>query len=184
MNDDATSDPATDPSCAVAHGDAPDARIEDRELVAVYGSEVASYLLAWGRELGFRTVLVEPDAERVTLAHRAAADLIVDDPRDLTVAPHMDVVITDHHRDDLGPVMAPLVTAGPRWIGIMGSPRHPGPHGPALRDEGVEENLIATVQRPIGLDIGSSAPAEIALSTLAGLLAHRADRAGGFQAPA
>ena len=176
------SDPATDPSCAVAHGDAPDQRVEERELVAVYGTEVASYLLAWGRELGFRTVLVEPDPERVTLAHRAAADLILDDPRSLTPAPHRDVVVTDHHRDDLGAVMAPLVTAAPRWIGIMGSPRHAGPHGPALRAEGLDEDLIATVQRPIGLDIGSRTPAEIALSTLAGLLAHRAGRSGGFPA--
>jgi xanthine dehydrogenase accessory factor len=36
------------------------------------------------------------------------------------------------------------------------------------------------VQRPIGLDIGSRAPAEIAVSTLAGLLADRNGRAGGF----
>lgn len=180
VRNDPMSDPATDPGCAVAHGDAPDPRLEERELVAVYSTEVASYLLAWGRELGFRTVLLEPDAQRVTLAHRAAADLIVDDPRSLTIAPHVDVVVTDHHRDDLGPVMAPLVTAAPRWIGIMGSPRHAGPHGPALRAEGVGEDLIATVQRPIGLDIGSRTPAEIALSTLAGLLAHRAGRSGGF----
>lgn len=181
---DPTRDPTTDPNCAVAHGDAPDARSEERELVAVYGTEVASYLLAWGRELGFRTVLVEPDPAHVTLAHRAAADLIVDDPRRLAIAPHVDVVVTDHHRDDLGPVMAPLVTAAPRWIGIMGSPRHAGPHGPALRTEGVADDLIATVQRPIGLDIGSKAPAEIALSTLAGLLADRAGRSGGLPAQA
>jgi xanthine dehydrogenase accessory factor len=180
---DPTADPTTDPGCAVAHGQAPDPQSGERELVAVYGTEVASYLLAWGRELGFRTVLVEPDRERVTLAHQAAADLIVEAPDELTIAPHTDVVVTDHHRDDLGHVMAPLVTAGPRWIGIMGSPRHAGPHGPALRDEGVAENLIATVHRPIGLDIGSTSPAEIALSTLAGLLAHRAGRAGGFPAP-
>ncbi len=176
-------DPATDPACAVAHGDAPDPRVEDRELVAVYGTEVASYLLAWGRELGFRTVLVEPDPARVTLAHRAAADLITDDPRSLAVETHTDVVVTDHHRDDLGPVMAPLVTGTPRWIGIMGSPRHAGPHGPALRAEGVDADLIATVQRPIGLDIGSKTPAEIALSTLAGLVADRAGRSGGFPSP-
>ena len=36
------------------------------------------------------------------------------------------------------------------------------------------------MHRPIGLDIGSKAPAEIAVSTLAGLLADRNGRAGGF----
>ena len=39
---------------------------------------------------------------------------------------------------------------------------------------------IALVHRPIGLDIGSREPAEIALSTLAGLLADRNGRPGGF----
>jgi xanthine/CO dehydrogenase XdhC/CoxF family maturation factor len=36
------------------------------------------------------------------------------------------------------------------------------------------------VHRPIGLNIGSRTPAEIAVATLAGLLADRAGRAGGF----
>lgn len=38
---------------------------------------------------------------------------------------------------------------------------------------------IARVHRPIGLDIGSRSPAEIAVSTVAGLLAGRAGRSGG-----
>ena len=62
----------------------------------------------------------------------------------------------------------------------MGSPRHQGSHREALAAEGVEPDLIETVRRPIGLDIGSKQPAEIALSTLAGLLAHRNGRDGGF----
>jgi xanthine dehydrogenase accessory factor len=109
-----------------------------------------------------------------------AADAVVDDPGRLDLDASTDVVVTDHHRDDIGPVMAPLVRARPRWIGIMGSPRHEGPHHAALAAEGVPEDLVATVHRPIGLDIGSKAPVEIALSTLAGLVAARNGRAGGF----
>jgi len=165
---------ATDPACDVAHGEAaPDA--EDRVLVAVYASAMASYLLHWGRELGWTTVLLEPDPQRVTRGHRAGADTVLHRP-DSVPAGGADVVVTDHHRDDLGPVMAPLVRAKPRWIGIMGSPRHEGPHRAALRGQGVEDVLIETVHRPIGLDIGSKTPAEIALSTLAGLVADRNGR--------
>jgi len=36
------------------------------------------------------------------------------------------------------------------------------------------------VHRPIGLDIGSRSPAEIAVATVAGLLADRNERSGGF----
>jgi xanthine dehydrogenase accessory factor len=172
----ATPEPREDP-CAVPHGEeAPDAHPE-RELLAVYASEVAAVLLRWGGELGFRTVLLEPDPERVDAVHRAAADAVTHDPA-VPVGAHVDVVVTDHHRDDLGRVMAPLVRSRPRWIGIMGSPRHAGPHRGALRQEGVDEELIDTVHRPIGLDIGSKEPAEIALSTLAGLLADRNGRPG------
>jgi xanthine dehydrogenase accessory factor len=163
--------------CAVAHGEeGPDAD-PDRELLAVYASEVAAVLLRWGRELGFRTVLLEPDPERIGPVHLAAADEVTHDPA-TPVGAHVDVVVTDHHREDLGRIMAPLVRSRPRWIGIMGSPRHTGPHREALREEGVGEDLIDTVHRPIGLDIGSKEPAEIALSTLAGLLADRNGRPG------
>lgn len=167
--------------CAAAHGEADDGP-DAGTLVAVYAGPVAEVLLRWGRELGYRTVLFEPDPARPTVAHRTAADVVVDEPGGLELDAATDVVVTDHHRDDIGPVMAPLVRARPRWIGIMGSPRHAGPHHAALAAEGVPEDLVATLHRPIGLDIGSKTPAEIALSTLAGLVAARNARSGGFPA--
>ena len=172
-----------DPACALAHGDAPAPGRDGWTLVAVYASPMASFLLHWGRELGFRTVLVEPDPDRVTDALSGSADAVVRDPSEAGVTGDADVVVTDHDRGDLGPVMSPLVRARPRWVGIMGSRRHDPPHVPALRAEGVDEDLIALVQRPIGLDIGSKTPAEIALATLAGLVADRNGKPGGFPAP-
>lgn len=169
-----------DAECAVAHGEAAAVHRPERVLLAVYASPVARYLLWWGRELGFATTLLEPDADRLNDELRAAADDVVLAPTDVEVTATTDVVVTDHHRDDLGSVMAPLVTATPRWLGIMGSPRHVGPHVAALQEQGLDEAAIASVHRPIGLDIGSKEPAEIALATLAGLLADRAGRDGGF----
>ena len=61
----------------------------------------------------------------------------------------------------------------------MGSPRHTAPHLALLRERGFDDADIARVHRPIGLDIGSHSPAEIAISTLAGLIADRNGRAGG-----
>lgn len=172
------------PDCATAHG-AGDRRGDDHPagtLVAVYAGPVAEVLLRWARELGYRTVVLEPDPSRPTTAHTAAADEVVAEPAGVALDDATDVVVTDHHRDDLGPVMAPLVRGRPRWIGIMGSPRHEGPHRAALAAEDVDDALIATVHRPIGLDIGSRTPAEIALSTLAGLVAARNGKAGGTPA--
>jgi xanthine dehydrogenase accessory factor len=62
----------------------------------------------------------------------------------------------------------------------MGSPRHQGPHVAALAALGVPPEDVARVHRPIGLDVGSRTPPEIAVATLAGLLADRNGRPGGF----
>jgi len=51
----------------------------------------------------------------------------------------------------------------------------------ALQALGVPDNEIARVHRPVGLNIGSRTPAEIAVATLAGLLADRNGRPGGFE---
>lgn len=165
--------------CLAAHGDRP-ADLDAGTLVAVYAGPVAEVLLRWARELGYRTVLIEPDHARLDAHVERIADAVVTDAATVTVDATTDVVVCDHHRDDLGPTMAPLVTGHPRWIGIMGNPRHEGPHMAALAAEGLADDLVGTVRRPIGLDIGSKAPAEIALSTLAELVAHRHGRDGGL----
>jgi xanthine dehydrogenase accessory factor len=154
-------------ACAVAHGDAP-AEAPDRTLVAVFASPVARYLLAYGADLGYRTLLVDPDPARD--GEDAFPDL--DD--------RTDVVVTDHHRPELGEVLRDALAGESRWIGVLGNPRHPGPHVEALAALGVAEADVARVHRPVGLNIGSRTPPEIAIATLAGLIAERAGRPGGF----
>jgi xanthine/CO dehydrogenase XdhC/CoxF family maturation factor len=91
-----------------------------------------------------------------------------------------DVVVCDHHRPELGPVLRDALASPARWVGVLGNPRHPAPHIPALAALGVPDDEIARVHRPIGLNIGSRTPAEIALATMAGLIADRNGRPGGF----
>ncbi|MFD9948284.1 XdhC family protein [Nonomuraea sp. NPDC059023] len=162
-----------DPACEAAHGHAPAER-QARTLVAVFASPVADCLLRYGAELGYRTVLLEPDPARVLPGH----------PAERAPGPYLDagtdVVLTDHHREEIGPLLRDLLATPARWIGIMGSPRHTGPHVRALRELGVQDAQIARVHRPIGLNIGSQTPPEIAVATLAGLIADRNGRPGGF----
>ena len=171
---------SADPACAVAHGEAlppPDGRT----LVAVFGSPVAGYLLHFGRDAGFRTVLIEPDPERPGLdAVRSNADLYSTVADVELLGPDSDVVVTDHHRPELGEVLRDVLAAPTRWVGVLGSPRHVGPHVAALASFGVAERDVARVHQPVGLNIGSRTPAEIAISTLAGLIADRNGRPGGF----
>lgn len=161
---------------AIAHGTAA-ASATTRSLVAIFASPVAEYLLRYGRDVGFRPVLVEPDPAR---AKAVEGIEVVASMADAKSDQDTDVVMTDHHRDELGELLRDALGVPTRWIGLMGNPRHPGPHIDALAALGVAQAEIDRIHRPIGLNIGSRRPAEIAVSTLAGLLADRNDRPGGF----
>ncbi len=170
---------STDPNCGVAHGDEASGPT-DRVLVAVFASPVAAALVRYAADLGYRTVLLEPDPGREV---GTPADVLARGFAEVDAeleAGTADVVVTDHHRPELGEVLRDALAAPSRWVGVMGNPRHEGPHVAALTALGVPPEEIARVHRPIGLDIGSRTPPEIAISTLAGLLADRNGRSGGL----
>ncbi len=166
-----------DASCAVAHGAAP-APAEDKVLVAVFATPVASYLLRYAADAGYRPLLIEPDEARAKEAVADGFELATN----LTGIPaaKTDVVVTDHHRPELGVQLRDALAASARWVGIMGNPRHEGPHVAALTELGVPAAEISKVHRPIGVNIGSRTPPEIAIATLAGLIADRNGKPGGF----
>ncbi|HUB38166.1 MAG TPA: XdhC family protein [Streptosporangiaceae bacterium] len=166
-----------DASCAVAHGTVR-GPAEEKVLAAVFASPVASYLLRYGADSGYRAVLVEPDPERAKAVTADGFELAeslagID-------AERADVVVTDHHRAELGVLLRDALAAQARWVGIMGNPRHEGPHVAALTELGVPASEISKVHRPIGVNIGSRTPAEIAIATMAGLIADRNGKPGGF----
>lgn len=177
-----TSDSAElDAACLTAHGGNDGA--ESRGLlVAVFAGPVAHELLLIGARLGYDIALLDPDETKsAQAAERIPGLTAVTAVDQLGSVDHTtDIVMTDHHRDELGPVLSDLLGTDARWIGLMGNPRHEGPHVAALTGLGHDAGDIARVHRPIGLNIGSRTPSEIAVSTLAGLLADRAGRPGGF----
>ncbi len=172
----------SDPNCGVAHGHTAGDPATDRVLVAVFASPVAAVLLRLAADCGYRPVLVEPDPGRQVDGlpeGTLRVDAVPAVPDELASA-GADVVVCDHHREELGVVLRDALGRPVRWIGVMGNPHHEGPHIAALAALAVPEHEVARVHRPIGLNIGSRAPAEIAVSTLAGLLADRNGRPGGF----
>jgi xanthine dehydrogenase accessory factor len=187
-----THDHDDDSACAVAHGAVAPARqgtpaagsdptpraAAERTLVAVFASPVAGYLLRYGTDVGFRGLLLEPDEARAAGAAALGFPILTAVPEDLDDS--VDLVVTDHHRPELGVMLRDALATKARWTGIMGNPHHAGPHVQMLTELGVPAEEIARVHRPIGLNIGSRTPPEIAISTLAGLLADRNGRPGGF----
>ncbi len=149
-------------------------------LVVFAATPVAKALIRWAPEVGFRPVLVETRQERLANGEWAGAITSLGSLRDI-LAGDVYAVHTDHDATDLVQALETLLTANPRFIGLVGSRRHTGHHLEALRARGVPEDVIARIQSPVGVDVGARTPPEIALSILAGLVAVRHGAQGGWK---
>jgi xanthine dehydrogenase accessory factor len=149
-------------------------------LVVFAATPVASALLRWAPEVGFRPVLVETRPDRLKGGTWPPAVTSLGDLAE-ALGSEVYAVHTDHDAEDLVHALEALLPAEPRFIGLVGSRRHTGHHLEALRSKGVAEEVIARIQSPVGLDLGAVTPSEIAVSILAGLVAVRRHGSGGWK---
>src|SRR3954449_5885000 len=113
-------------------GDAHRAGTGPRRLVVVFESSIAEALLRLAIEVGFSSVLVEPDQTRLLGTPRPHGDMFVHDLAAAGLDEHTDVVLSDHNRSEIGRVLEEVLAARTRWIGIVGNPKKVGPHIAAL----------------------------------------------------
>jgi len=149
-------------------------------LVVFAATPIAAALLRWAPEVGFRPLFIETRPTRLGGSQWPGALASLDDLRP-RLAGDVYVVHTDHDAPDLVEALEAVLPADPAFIGLVGSRRHTGHHLESLRAKGVPETVIARIQSPVGLDLGSVTPAEIALSILAGLVAVRRRGGGGWK---
>lgn len=83
------------------------------------------------------------------------------------------VVMTQGHATDLPVLRALLAWGGARYVGVMGSAVKAAKLRRELVESGAAEASVAAVRCPIGLKLGKSKPAEIAVSVAAELLQAR-----------
>ena len=144
--------------------------------VVVSATDVARSLRSHLERLGYRVTLVEPRRERVLGGDGSAAAAF--DAR--TLGDRDVVVFTDHDAPGVPSMLAEALRTPARFVGVMGSRRHVGQHVEALRTMGFEDDDIARVRSPLGLDLGGRDPESIALSIAAGVVADSHDRDGGW----
>jgi xanthine dehydrogenase accessory factor len=148
-------------------------------LVVFGATPIARELLRWGPDLGFHTFLVETRPER--LEGQAWGSTVGSlEALEPLLGPDVYAVLTDHDAPDVLAALEVLARHRPRFIGLVGSRRHTGHHIEALRARGAGDDLLARIQSPVGLDVGAVSPSEIALSILAGVVARRRGREGGW----
>jgi xanthine dehydrogenase accessory factor len=87
------------------------------------------------------------------------------------------VVVLAHDRKLDLPALEAALRSGCRFVGQIGGKRTQRLRREALADLGFEESQIARVRGPVGLDIGSDTPEEIALAILAEIVAVQHGRA-------
>jgi xanthine dehydrogenase accessory factor len=72
-----------------------------------------------------------------------------------------------------------VMTVDADYVGLIGSKRRTNIVLQRLRENGVEEERLAKVHAPIGLDIGAVTPEEVALAIMAEIVAVRRGGRGG-----
>jgi xanthine/CO dehydrogenase XdhC/CoxF family maturation factor len=83
------------------------------------------------------------------------------------------VVVVSHHEGLDGPAIKAALDKGTPYVGAMGSRKTQARRHEWLLGNGVDEDRLASVRAPIGLDIGADEPGEIAVSILAEIVAVR-----------
>ena len=147
-------------------------------LVIVGAVHIAITLGRIARELGFRVVVCDARDRFATPDRFPDADeLILGWPNEVLPRLALDefshvVVITHDAKFDNPALIAALESPAP-YVGALGSSRTHARRVEALREAGVSEADIARIHAPIGLDIGARTPQEIALATMAEIVAVR-----------
>ena len=132
-------------------------------------------------EAGFHVTVVDPRSAFATRERFPTADeVIVGWPNEALEAaelgPHSYIVMLLHDEKFDVPALVPALRSEAGYIGVMGSRRTHERRIEQLREQGCDNDALARLRAPIGLDLGGREPAEIAVSILAEMLAVRHGR--------
>jgi xanthine dehydrogenase accessory factor len=149
-----------------------------QHLVIVGAVHVAIPLCKLGKLLGYRVTVVDPRAVFATPSRFPEADrLIVEWPDEAFAHLHVTmstsiVVLTHDPKLDLPALFAGLNSPA-RYVGAIGSRTTVAQRIADLAEMGIGQEDLDRLHSPIGLNIGSRTPAEIALSIMAEVVAVR-----------
>jgi len=153
--------------------------LPQERLIVLGGGHIALPVCQFGAACGFTVCIVD---DRPDFANRSrfpeAAEVICDSfengIRRLAVTPFdYVVVITRGHRHDADCLRVLLPGAMPAYLGMIGSRRRTKGLLEMLKDEGFDEDRLARICTPIGLNIGAVTPGEIAVSILSEVIAYK-----------
>ena len=142
------------------------------KLIIMGGSHISIPLVKFSHELGFETIIVDPrkifaSSERFPVQ---PTKIIPEWPQN--ALPDMDLnedvyaVLLTHDPKIDDEALKILLSSNVAYIGALGSKKTHAKRCARLKEAGFNDEQIACIHGPIGLDINASSPAEIALSIM------------------
>lgn len=140
-------------------------------LVVIGAVHIAQALVPMARIAGYDPFIVDPREAFGSAARFPGEKIVADWPDDALAQIGVDsrtaVVLLTHDPKLDDPALEIALKSSCFYIGALGSTRTHAKRVSRMTDAGFSEAEIARIHGPIGLDIGSSGPPEIAVSILA-----------------
>ena len=132
---------------------------------------IAQRLVAMAQLMGYRCTVIDPRTAFATAQRFPGVDLMVEHPKTALkkIQWHAGtaVVALSHSPQLDDPLLIHAIKAEADYIGALGSKKTHAARIGRLRKAGLTTGQLDRIHGPVGLDIGSRTPAEIALSILA-----------------
>jgi len=142
-----------------------------KRLIIVGAVHIAQPLVEIGKTSGFAVTIVDPRGAFATGSRFPEVELNEDWPDEALISLKIDnrtAVVTLTHDPKLDdPALEVALQSNAFYIGSLGSKKTHSKRIERLKDSGFDEHQISRIHGPIGLDIGSKSPAEIAISIMA-----------------
>ena len=140
-------------------------------MIVVGAVHIAQPLLVMAREAGYDPYLIDP-REAFGAAHRFPGETISNDwpdeaIREIGIDARTALITLSHDPKIDDPALLEGLGSAAFYIGALGSKRTHAKRVTRLGDAGLSEASIGKIHSPIGADIGSKSPAEIAISIMA-----------------
>jgi xanthine dehydrogenase accessory factor len=149
--------------------------VEGPLRVLIFGAaESAEHLCAYGKQLGWRTTVVDARPALATRERIPSAGEIVNAWPDEVVdrIDERTAVVTLSHEERLDiPAVAAALQRRARYVGAVGARRTQERRRAALGEQGFAAEDIDRIHGPAGLDLGGRAPAQVALAIAAEIVA-------------
>ena len=142
-------------------------------LAVVGGVHIAQALVPMARLAGYAPTVIDPREAFASAARFSETPLVHDWPDEAMRAFAPDarsaVVLLTHDPKIDDPALHVALASPAFYVGALGSTRTHAKRVARLREAGMSEDAIARIDAPIGLDIGSRTPGEIAVAVLAAM---------------